>query len=58
MHTDTTILDANAVLRFLMGDIEEQAAVTKQTIAQRRGKPTAGEGVPARPAGGEGAPST
>ena len=32
---DTTILDANAVLRFLLGDIAEQAAVTKQTIARR-----------------------
>jgi hypothetical protein len=31
MEANTTILDANTVLRFLIGDIEEQAVITKQT---------------------------
>jgi predicted nucleic-acid-binding protein len=32
MDGDLTILDANAVLRFLIGDIEEQALATKKKI--------------------------
>jgi predicted nucleic-acid-binding protein len=33
MNPELTILDANAVLRFLLGDIEEQALAVKEKIA-------------------------
>jgi predicted nucleic-acid-binding protein len=33
MNPELTILDANAVLRFLLGDIEEQALAVKKKIA-------------------------
>jgi predicted nucleic-acid-binding protein len=33
MNLELTILDANAVLRFLLGDIEEQALAVKEKLA-------------------------
>jgi predicted nucleic-acid-binding protein len=33
MDAELTILDANAVLRFLLGDIKEQAEAAKERIA-------------------------